>query len=406
MKKNLIIKLFDVLTFILLFPFLILVFIYFAIDRRNIIGYIRSDFIGHYLVSIFVNDASVTSKNNNYFYFLSYPNKVNKYLLKYTKEHLNIKISFLVKYLYFINKITYFDILNTYNLDYDTANYIDNIKEKKYSFIFSEYENKIGHSFLKKINFENKRYVVILNRDEAYKNRYHYYADTDWSYHNFRNSDISNYKEAILWLLKKGYGVLRLGKIYNKHLDIDHQSYFDYSLYENKSDFLDIWLIYNCFFCISSATGLDQVRNITNKPILYVNRIPIVDIISNTENNYFIPKKIFSNNLNRLLTLEEIFLHKFAGFKKSNDYKNNNLSIIENSSDELLDATIEFEELLDTKVLKNYDNELQLKFYNKFTSLLKASNYDINKNYNFESFPKISNSFIKKNKKWFLENKT
>ena len=107
MKKNLIIKLFDVIAFIILFPFLILVFIYFSVDRRNNIGYIRSDFIGHYLVSIFINDALIKSKKNNYFYFLSYPNKANKYLVKYSKEQLNINISFLIKYLYFINKITY-----------------------------------------------------------------------------------------------------------------------------------------------------------------------------------------------------------------------------------------------------------------------------------------------------------
>ena len=60
---------------------------------------------------------------------------------------------------------------------------------------------------------------------------------TYWNYHNFRNSNIDNYYEAIIKLLDKGYWVIRMGKAVEKKMNINHSKFLDYANSEYQEDF-------------------------------------------------------------------------------------------------------------------------------------------------------------------------
>ena len=59
----------------------------------------------------------------------------------------------------------------------------------------------------------------------------------DWSYHNFRNANIFNYKKGIKFLLKKNYFVIRIGRGSEKKLYFKDKNYLDYSNLNIKNDF-------------------------------------------------------------------------------------------------------------------------------------------------------------------------
>ena len=105
-------------------------------------------------------------------------------------------------------------------------------------------------------------------------------ADALTKLKNYLSNDIDNYKESAMYLAQKGYWVFRMGKGAKKRFDIDHPKIFDYAFSDYRSDFLDVWLMANCNFCISTGTGIDAVATIFRRPILMINYIPISNIVS------------------------------------------------------------------------------------------------------------------------------
>ena len=49
----------------------------------------------------------------------------------------------------------------------------------------------------------------------------------------------------------------------------------DYATSDDRSDFLDIWLMANCYFCITTGTGLDEVAGFWGIPSVFVNLLPL-----------------------------------------------------------------------------------------------------------------------------------
>ena len=64
-----------------------------------------------------------------------------------------------------------------------------------------------------------------------------------------------------------------MGSEAEKKMSISSNQFIDYPFCDQKSDFLDIWLMANCDFCITSGTGLDMASICFGKPIVYTNLI-------------------------------------------------------------------------------------------------------------------------------------
>ena len=97
-----------------------------------------------------------------------------------------------------------------------------------------------GELILKQFGIpKNAKIICITSRDDLYLRKTH--PSVDFSYHNYRDSNVNNYIPAIKALIKKNFYVVRMGKIAAKRLDIKSSKFVDYPFHPLKSDFMDFF---------------------------------------------------------------------------------------------------------------------------------------------------------------------
>ena len=127
---------------------------------------------------------------------------------------------------------------------------------------------------------DGEPFVCLLARDSAYLDSYLSAppnSNEGWSYHDYRDSDIALFVEAVQALTHRGYWVIRMGKIMRQPFPGIHERIIDYPFVEDKDDLLDIWLSANCFFFISTSAGLDHAAIGYRRPVCLVNFLPLSD---------------------------------------------------------------------------------------------------------------------------------
>ena len=320
----------------------------------------------------------------------------NDYFAKLTKR--NLKVNPFVKYLFNVNNLFPGSMIHQYLPavsrigSRDVHGLLPQIKPQ---LKFTNDENKRGWEFLKIIGLnENDKYVCLVIRDSAYLKTY----NDIYMYHNYRDSDIDTYEHAALTLAKKGYWVLRMGKVVLKPFNVANRRIIDYAKSEFRSDFLDIWLSANCYFSLMTPTGLGDVVSVFRRPLAIVNALPLGHInTSLCPNSIWLPKKNIWIANNQHLTLKEQIKSGVIGLKKTNEYQNSGVKIIDNSPQEITDTVLELEEKLTDKWKPHSkDKENQ----NKFWEILQT----------WEQFPKLHgklhskmpDTFLRKNHDWFL----
>ena len=225
----------------------------------------------------------------------------------------------------------------------------------------------------------------MIIRDSAY---------LKWaSYHNYRDSNVDDFSDIALELAEKGYVVFRMGKKVNKPLNLKHPNVIDYACSNYRSDFLDIWLMANCFFCISTGLGLDEIPRIFRRPSIYIDYIPLQSLVS-YDHVITVPKKLFWRQTNKMLTLSECLSHSYD---KSKEYEDANIEINDISSNEIYEAVMEMEKRLNNDWKESSkDQKLQKEFWKIFKS---HSSY---RKFNNIIHPKarIGSDFLRNNSKW------
>lgn len=202
--------------------------------------------------------------------------------------------------------------------------------------------------------------IYLVVRDSAYLNAH--LPGNDWQYHDFRDAAVDNYKKAALFLAEKGYYVFRMGKVVAKSFDVMHKHVFDYATSECRSDFLDIYLAYRCYFFISTVTGLDCVPQILRKPGVFTNVALPGELLPWHPNKLLIPKKIKHKATGNVLSFSENYAlfkdqwgKSVAGILKAHD-----LEMVQNTEDEILDVVVEMEQLMQGKNTDNKISETEL----------------------------------------------
>lgn len=206
--------------------------------------------------------------------------------------------------------------------------------------LFVDEENLMGLEYLKKIGMQREeKFVCLLVRDSAYKDKWQNWKGRTWSYHDYRDSDIDNYEEAALALAHKGYWVLRMGKTVKKPFRARHPRIVDYATTPHRSDFLDVWLMANCHFTISTGTGLDSVSDAFRRPVVYANFDLLTHVVS-WNPAVTVPKKLIWIETGKRLTLKEQLAHSYM---RSQDYKKMNIEVRDRTPDEITAAVLEME---------------------------------------------------------------
>ena len=130
---------------------------------------------------------------------------------------------------------------------------------------------------------------------------------------------------------------------------------------------MDLFLIQKCKFYIGTQSGILDVAYMFNKPILTTNMVELFNSFPRKKTDRGIFKKIFRKNG------EPVALKRYIGFshKKYHIPENEvkDLKFKENSSSDILDSVIEFEENLKKKTTTN----LQKKFLQYLKNSYKTS---------------------------------
>lgn len=283
----------------------------------------------------------------------------------------------------------------------DLNNYISSTDKHLY---FTKKENYKGEKFLQDLGFKNSKKLVCLNiRDKAYLEKN--FPNEDFSRGDYRFSDPVSYTKAINYLINNGFSVIRMGQVTESVMSFDG-NFFDYSNSNKKSEFLDIWLMANCKFAISTSSGLDNICNIFRRPLALVNALPISHIPEWNSRTIFTPKTIICNKTGKKLSLSEMIQKNLIGYTKGINYidkfKSSDCSIINNSEEEILYTTKEIIE----KINSGWSfSEAQLSNKKLFWDLLSQWP-EFKNNFNISNFPEIgsiSDIYLEKNFESFLK---
>ena len=243
----------------------------------------------------------------------------------------------------------------------------------------SQHDNERGNRWLRSMGVpDNAWFVAIHARDDSF----HPSRKDDQS---FRDSDIRSYHLAIKAITEKGGWCIRVGKNRKDKLDYINQL-IESELEGEKNEWLDVFLCSKANFFLGSSSGLLMLPTVFGTPTVCVNVAPMT-VFPFGHRDLSIPKLVYSNNESRCLNFCEILELDIANANSSRYFERLNLTLINNSSEEIRDIAIEMMELLDGSIVYDgcdYINQ------EKFKHLIKPHHYG----YGYKS--RIGKDFLKK----------
>ena len=260
-----------------------------------------------------------------------------------------------------------YDAVPFYNKEYigrDTAQCVLNHSQP--AFKFTAQEESYGQKGLNELGVsKDSLFVCFHARDSAYLNSF---SNKDWSYHDFRDSNIDNYLPAAEILAQRGYYCLRVGSIAEKAIHSIHPRVIDYTTSGKRTELLDIYLGAKCHFFICSDTGMSLFPEMFRRPVVYVNwapllRVPYFYILS----GLIIPKKFYLRREQRFLTFKEIIDSEFGSISRAEILEKLDIELIENTPEEITAVALEMDERIKgTWKTTAEDEELQERFWTLF----------------------------------------
>jgi putative glycosyltransferase (TIGR04372 family) len=236
---------------------------------------------------------------------------------------------------------------------------------------FTVDEEKKGAEFLEKIGLgKNDWYVCIYARDNEFTLSLP--GGKNWfSQATIRNADIETYLKAVEVITDLGGYVFRMGSIVEKKLNYENPKFIDYAtLY--RDDFLDVYLTAHAKFFIGTAGGATDLAILFDVPVLGVNYIQI-GVSPPARNAIYIPKRIV-NIVNQKdvpfgLQLSEFDKLLISAQTDINAHmKTLNWKIVDNTADEICEATKEMLIRLSGHFVEDEEYLIQLKKYRELFS--------------------------------------
>jgi putative glycosyltransferase (TIGR04372 family) len=366
-------------------------FCYVCLNKINVL-IIGNGAIGHYPINIFL--CNELYKGKNIFVFKTGVEFANVYLNEKLKKNYHFDqrfekvyqimeaISFLSGGLYNFNKCPE-QMQMGYKINIGTL--FDN--ESKL-FEFSENEDLKGNRYLDKLGVDCSKFVCLLVRDHTYySTKGKRYKDIEMRKSNFRNTNPLGYVPAVKYLVDSGYHVIRMGKDFTEKFPFSHSRFIDYALSEDRDDFLDIWLSSHCKFFLSSSSGIGGIPVVFNTPMIFANCFPIGRMQSWSPKSIHLPRMALQNGntLNIRDMVEMDIIWRIDG----EYYDSLGLEILENESDDILEAVKEMEANIESGFLVN---ELNLNFWKKIKKNWHGNittEFSKNEKFTFDYFHKI-----------------
>lgn len=249
-----------------------------------------------------------------------------------------------------------------------------------------------GNSILRLLGIpQNAPYVCFHARDSHYDTTMNRYSR---NFTKYRDSNISNMLPAAEALTKLGYYVLRVGKFHSAPINSSNPKIIDYAASEFSSDFMDVFLLANCFFFFGGDAGIYALAESFRRPYAFVN-FPGLHAVHVWNPLPFIPKHFRSVLQRRPLNLSEILRIEASGcYLDDNRYAKSGVELIENTPGEICDLVLETEaRLRGVWRDEEYDEVLQKKFWKIYKSVVGYAAGNI-----FRT--RVGTYFLRQNRNW------
>ena len=240
-----------------------------------------------------------------------------------------------------------------------------------------------------------KNFVGLYARNNLYVEKY---TPKDKNFHDFRNSDFTDYNLVIEYLNNKNNSIIKLGEDFqNEDLKLLGTKIFTSKDFKSNEE-IDYFINTHSRYNVVSVSGIAGMSAMIRKKIVYVNFMPFnLDQLSwSSPGSLILPKKFFNIHEERLLTFQESTKIKYSVHQRIDPYKKNNLSVINNSPTEILDTIIEMEE----KLLDNISDD-SIRLNDLFWKSITDNNHEKINYLKNELKLSISTSFLKNNQNLF-----
>jgi putative glycosyltransferase (TIGR04372 family) len=237
------------------------------------------------------------------------------------------------------------------------------------SHILSDSENELGGNELAKLGLNpNQGIVCFFIRDTSYEKNF--FPDSDNSSTEYRNSRASSFEKSMEFLANKGFIVIRMGKTAEKFLEVKHPNIIDYPFSTIKSDFMDFYLSSKCKFAIATDSGAMMLPILFRKPLFLANVPGFHGLLQGKCVTLFQFKTFIDLDSGNELNLQDLLQRNFAIIDSSDRFEASKIRHLENTSDEILNSTIELVNILESNsnLIRTYHRSQQL-----LNSRLKSS---------------------------------
>ena len=247
------------------------------------------------------------------------------------------------------------DLTNSGSNEWDIWN---NVKPQ---LSFTAEEHSRGQEVLKSIGIQGKFYVCFYARDKKYLQTQLNNILNDWSYHDYRDSDINSFVQAFNLFATNGLKAVRMGCYVEESIKTDNPNIIDYAT-KFRTDFADAYVMAHCKFFIGDTAGTFMLGALFNVPYAMVNYVPIGGC-ARSERDIFVPKRYWHKSKKRFLTLREIIEIGGDRWMRSEYFERAGILLIDNTVEEILEVIKELNARIDgTWVPHEGDEALQQRF--------------------------------------------
>ena len=198
---------------------------------------------------------------------------------------------------------------------------------------FSGWDAWRGRRLERKLGIGGK-WVCLMVRDGAYLREH-----GEFGYHDYRDSDVADYRLAVEEVLERGYWVVRMGAKVDRPFHVEHPHYVDYASSGQRSEFGDLWLGANCAFCLGTSTGFTSIPHAFGRPVVYVNHAPLEYSPTFYDKALVIWKHHQKDG--KRMTLAEIFGSGAGQFTAAQQFAAAGITLQDNSPEEIRAAVVE-----------------------------------------------------------------
>ncbi len=249
-------------------------------------------------------------------------------------------------------------------------------------FIFSPEQELAYYNKLHNLGLPKNSWFVVIHVKETPKNS-----------NSRRSAKVQNYVKACNFLINQGGWIIQVGFKDSTKLGLE-KNFID--LRGDNIDLanLHLFVMAKAFFYIGTITGFNVIAGLFKTPSLITNAVTLGrNTIAYGPQTRYIPKTVLDLKSKTRLRLNEI-LRTSEGFGDPTikDLLNQSIALVENSSVEIYEATVEFYNLLKNN---NFHSATVKEYANKLNEIRSA--------YEFCSSGMFMNSYLEKNSDW-LEN--